>query len=112
MKTDTPRWIEVGLESDFLEGLGVCIQHFDEQIAVFNFNGDDWYAVQNLNPFNKQMVLSRGLTGTLEGEPKVACPLHKQNVSLRSGEFLGEGDAVALKTYPVKRENSKVFIQV
>ena len=38
-------WIEAGNETDFPEGLGVCIQHKDEQIAVFNFNGDEWYAV-------------------------------------------------------------------
>ncbi|MFQ3240621.1 MAG: nitrite reductase (NADH) small subunit [Lentimonas sp.] len=79
---------------------------------MFNFNNDDRYAVQNQSPYNNQMVLSRGLTGTQNGEPKVACPLHKHTFSLRSGEFMGEGELFCLTTYPVKRENGTVYVQV
>ena len=109
---DNMTWIEAGDEADFPEGLGVCIQHKDEQIAVFNFNGEEWYAVQNSCPHEDQMVLSRGLTGAANGEPKVACPLHKRSFSLRSGEFIGEGEMSCLTTYDVKREDGKVFVQV
>ena len=105
-------WIVAGNEADFPEGLGICIQHEDLQIAVFNFNSDEWYAVQNQSPYNKQMVISRGLTGTQDGEPKVACPLHKHPFSLRSGEFLGEGELDTLATYAVKREDDIVYVQV
>lgn len=105
-------WIEAGNEADFPEGLGVCIQHNEQQIAVFNFNGDEWYAVQNSCPHENQMVLSRGLTGSANGEPKIACPLHKRAFSLRSGEFLGEGEMSCLTTYEIKREHGKVYVQV
>ena len=110
--TDTPTWIEAGLASDFPEGLGICIQHGEQQIAVYNFNGDEWYAVQNRCPHENQMVLSRGLTGTENGEPKIACPLHKRAFSLRSGKFLGEGEMACLTTYEVKLVGEKVFVQV
>ena len=109
---NTLTWIEAGLEADFPGGLGICIQHGEEQIAVYNFNGDEWYAVQNRCPHENQMVLSRGLTGTQDGEPKIACPLHKRAFSLRSGEFLGEGEMACLTTYEVKVEGGKVFIKV
>ena len=109
---DLPTWIAAGNVDDFPEGLGICIQYRDQQIAVFNFNGDEWYAVQNRCPHENQMVLSRGLTGSENGEPKIACPLHKRAFSLRSGAFLGEGDMPCLSTYPVKQENGTVFIQV
>ena len=105
-------WIEAGNEADFPEGLGICIQHEDKQIAVFNFNGEEWYATQNSCPHEEQMVLSRGLTGSADGEPKIACPLHKRAFSLRTGEFLGEGEMSCLTTYPVKRDGGKVYIQV
>jgi nitrite reductase (NADH) small subunit len=109
---ETPAWIEAGNEADFPEGLGICIQHGELQIAVYNFNGDEWYAVQNRCPHENQMVLSRGLTGSENGEPKIACPLHKRAFSLRSGAFLGEGEMACLSTYPVKRENGTVYVQV
>ena len=105
-------WIEAGNEADFPEGLGVCIKNGEDQIAVFNFDGSEWYAVQNLCPHDNQMVLSRGLTGSANGDPKIACPLHKRAFSLRSGEFLGEGEMSCLKTYPVRREDGKVFVEV
>ncbi|MEM9159451.1 MAG: nitrite reductase small subunit NirD [Verrucomicrobiota bacterium] len=105
-------WINAGSETNFPEGLGICIKHEEEQIAVFNFNGDDWFAVQNLCPHDNQMVLSRGLTGTQDGQPKIACPLHKRAFNLRSGKFMGEGQMSCLKTYPLKRENGHVFLAV
>ncbi len=109
---ENPTWITAGNEADFPEGLGICLQHGDLQIAVFNFNGDEWYAVQNQSPYNNQMVLSRGLTGTENGEPKIACPLHKHAFSLRSGQYLGEGELSNLATYPVKREGGMVYVQL
>lgn len=109
---DTPTWIEAGNEADFPEGLGICILHGEEQIALFNFDSNEWFAVQNRSPYNNQMVLSRGLTGTENGEPKIACPLHKHTFSLRSGEYLGEGELDSLRTYPVKLEDGKVYVQV
>lgn len=109
---ESPQWVEAGLEVDFPEGLGICVQHGDLQIAVFNYNSDEWYATQNSCPHEDQMVLSRGLTGDADGEPKIVCPLHKRAFALRSGEFLGEGEMSCLTTYPVKREGGKVYIQV
>ena len=109
---NTPTWIEAGLEAEFPEGLGICIKYGDEQIAVYKFEADEWYAVQNRCPHENQMVLSRGLTGSENGEPKVACPLHKRAFSLRTGKFLGEGEMACLTTYPVRCENGKVYVQV
>ena len=47
------------------------------------------------------MVLSRGLTGDHEGEPKVACPMHKKTFSLRSGACLSD-DGLEVRTFPVR----------
>jgi len=55
------------------------------------------------------MALSRGMIGTQGDEPKVACPFHKKTFSLRTGECLNSNEC-AIKTYPVKVENGKVFI--
>ena len=110
--TENSTWITAGNEADFPQGLGVCIQHGEQQIAVYNYNGEEWYATQNSCPHEDQMVLSRGLTGEAGDEPKIVCPLHKRAFSLRSGEFLGEGEMSCLKTYEVKRENGQVFVQV
>ena len=91
---------------------GVCVKCNDEQIALFHFaRRDEWYASQNECPHRKQMALSRGMIGSQDGEPKVACPFHKKSFSLATGECLS-GDECAIKTYPVKVEEGKVYIGV
>ena len=105
-------WIKVAKCSDFVENGGGCIKHGELQIAVFNFKGKDWYAVQNMCPHTNQMVLSRGLIGDANGEPKVACPLHKNTFSLASGTHLGGQPEYQLTTYPVKEEAGDIYIGI
>jgi nitrite reductase (NADH) small subunit len=98
--------------TDVPENGGVCVKYNDEQIALFHFTRlDEWYATQNECPHRKQMALSRGMIGSAGEEPKVACPFHKKTFSLKTGECLS-GDECAIKTYPVKVEDGKVFIGI
>ena len=92
---------------------GVCVKYKDEQIALFYFaRRDEWYATQNMCPHRRQMVLSRGMTGSQGGEPKVACPFHKKTFSLVDGHCMGDDNCHSIKLYPVKVENNMVFIGV
>ena len=105
-------WIYACTVDDIPENGGACIKYQDQQIAIFHFTRrNEWYATQNECPHRQQMALSRGIIGTEQGEPKVACPFHKKTFSLKTGECLS-GDSCAIKTYAVKVENEKVFIRV
>lgn len=105
-------WTKVAEVTDFTPNAGGCIKLGDTQIAVFNYDHQEWYAVQNLCPHKEQMVLSRGLIGDKAGEPKVACPLHKKNFSLKTGQQLGESNEYCIKTYPIKVEQGAVYLQI
>ena len=106
------RWVYACTTDDVPENGGVCVKYNDEQIAVFHFTRlGEWYATQNECPHRRQMALSRGMIGTQAEEPKVACPFHKKTFSLRTGECLS-GDECVIKTYPVRVENGKVFIEI
>ena len=114
MKTETTAitWFYACTADDVPENGGVCVKYNDDQIALFHFTRrGEWYATQNECPHRQQMALSRGMIGAQNEEPKVACPFHKKTFSLKTGECLN-GDECALKTYPVKVENGKVFIGV
>ena len=105
-------WIYACSIDDVPENGGVCVKHGSEQIALFSFNRlGEWFAVQNECPHRKQMALSRGMIGTAGEEPKIACPFHKKTFSLKTGACLN-GDECALKTYPVKVMDNKVYINV
>jgi len=103
-------WFKAARADQFPENGGACVKYKNLQIAVFNFsNRREWYASQNLCPHKMQMVLSRGMTGSAQGEPKVACPFHKKTFSLRTGECLNaEEEKIAV--FPVKVEDGFVYI--
>jgi NAD(P)H-dependent nitrite reductase small subunit len=82
------------------------------QIAVFHLaQRGEWYAVQNRCPHWNELVLWRGIVGERDGEPKVACPMHKRSFSLRSGTCLSQ-DAESIRTFPVRvDEDGLVWIE-
>jgi nitrite reductase (NADH) small subunit len=111
--TEEGKWFTACRTEDVPENGGACVSYQDEQIAVFRLATQNlWFATQNLCPHKRQMVLSRGIIGDEAGEPKVACPFHKQTFSLKSGACLSNQELQDLKTYPVKVENGFVLIYV
>jgi nitrite reductase (NADH) large subunit len=105
-------WVPVGFADDFPIDGGVTVKYGRSQIAVFNFaSRSQWYATQNMCPHKKAFVLSRGIIGTAGEVPKIACPLHKKTFSLETGESL-QGEEYRIKTFPVKVENGRVYVEL
>ena len=103
-------WFKAAPVSAFPANGGACVLYKDRQIAVFNFSRrGEWYACQNLCPHKMQMILSRGMIGSEQGEPKVACPFHKRTFSLKSGACLN-AEECDIATYPVKVEEGFVYV--
>lgn len=114
METDvlTEKWFKACKVEDIPADGGSCIKYRQEQIAIFSFSRKgEWYAIQNQCPHKLQMVLSRGIIGDQQGEPKVACPFHKRSFSLKTGETIGS-DCDKVKVYPVKIEAGNVYVDV
>ncbi|MBD0287670.1 MAG: nitrite reductase small subunit NirD [Flavisolibacter sp.] len=110
--TENIVWFPACKSSDVPQNGGVCVKYKDLQIALFNFTRrGEWYASQNMCPHRRQMVLSRGMIGSQNDEPKVACPFHKKTFSLIDGHCMS-GEEYSIKTYPVKVENDIVYIGI
>lgn len=88
-----------------------CVKFGETQVALFHLELGQWYAVQNRCPHKGQDVISRGISGDKKGDPMVACALHKNQFSLKTGACLS-GDLETLVTYPVKLEGDVVWIEV
>lgn len=103
-------WHFAAVTSDFPENGGLCFLIEGQQIAVFNFTRrKTWYASQNECPHKRQMILSRGMIGSENDEPKVACPFHKRTFSLETGKHLN-GDGCSIAVYPVRVVNDLVYV--
>lgn len=98
---------------DVPENGGVCVKYCDHQIALFYFkHRNEWYATQNMCPHRRQMAISRGMLGSHNEEPKVACPFHKKTFSLVDGKCLNSDDCDPIRTYEVKVREGAVYIDV
>ena len=110
--TENVEWFVACTVGDVPNNGGVCVKYGDKQIALFYFTRrNEWYATQNLCPHRQQMAMSRGMLGSENGEPKIACPFHKRTFSLKSGQCLN-AEECSIKTYPVKVEDGKIFIGI
>jgi len=106
-------WTKVCMVEDIPENGGACVIENNQQIAIFKSNsGSKWYATDNQCPHKQQMVISGGIIGDEQGKPKVACPLHKHTFSLEHGNCLSDKSIPKLKTYPIRTENKRVYIQL
>lgn len=109
-ETEIKVWFKAAPVHAFPENGGACVKYKDQQIAVFNFSRrNEWYACQNLCPHKMQMALSRGMIGSTDGQPKVACPFHKKTFSLATGECLN-ADECSISVFPVRIEDGFVHI--
>lgn len=107
---DIKVWFRAARVGDFPENGGACVRYGGMQVAVFNFTRrNEWYACQNLCPHKMQMILSRGMIGSTEGEPKIACPFHKRTFSLKSGQCLSANEE-GISVFPVRIEDGFVYI--
>lgn len=110
--TQNQVWFLACRTSDVPDNGGVCIKYKSKQIALFNFTRrGEWYASQNMCPHRMQMALGRGMIGSQEGEPKVACPFHKRSFSLLDGHCLND-ENYRITTYEVKVEDDYVYVRV
>ncbi len=106
------QWICFGEASAIPCDGGATVKHGRHQIAIFNFSKmDRWFASQNLCPHKREMVLSRGLLGDIEGLPKVVCPMHKKSFSLETGEGLSD-PTYSISTFPVEIREGRIFIDL
>ena len=109
---NTKEKVFIGPVSEFEREGGVSAKIGNKQIAIFYFESRiEWYACDNACPHTGDMVLSRGLLGDSNGEPKVVCPLHKRNFSLQSGECLND-ENLKVSLYQVLVENDSVYLEI
>ena len=100
---------KIAPSSEFPKEGGACAKIGENQIAIFQFPDGSWYACENACPHTGSMAISRGIIGDKQGEPKVACPIHKKNFWLIDGNCLS-GDNLSLRIFGVEVVDGFVWV--
>ncbi len=99
-------WIEA-LAADALPAddvIGVLVQGRD--VALYSV-GDELYATDNICTHGH----ARLCDGFLDGH-EIECPLHQGKFDVRDGQPRCEPATEPLRSYPVKIEGGRVFVQI
>ena len=109
MSTDTLTWTPVCAASDILPNTGVCALVEGRHVAVFRVGGDQFYAIDNVDPKSGASVLSRGLVGNLGEHIVVASPLYKNHFDLRTGACI-EAPEHSVRAHTVRVDDGRVVV--
>lgn len=108
-RADGKGWLRVCALAQVPLGGGVCALVRGRQIALVRL-GEAVYALDNFDPAGGANVLSRGITGELNGERVIASPLYKHHYSLSTGRCL-EDEAAAVNVYPARVAAGEVWVR-
>ena len=99
------KWLDIGPVTQIEPGSARTLPEIGgEEIAVFRTTTGEVYALVNKCP-HKAGPLSQGIVhGAV-----VAGPLHNWNISLKTGEALGE-DKGCVPTIPLKLDGGRIFL--
>ncbi|KAA8666624.1 nitrite reductase small subunit NirD [Vibrio gigantis] len=103
-------WTTVCSTRDLTPNGGICAKVDDNQVAIFYCKrSDTLYGLSNFDPIGKANVMSRGIIGSLSGEPYVASPLYKQHYHLETGECLEQPELKLVK-FEVRKLGEQVQV--
>ncbi len=101
----TGEWLDIGEVSQASPGNARTLPvQGGEEIAVFHTLDNQFYALINKCP-HKAGPLSEGI---VHGHV-VTCPLHNWNISLKTGEALGE-DSGCVPTIPLRVDAGRIYL--
>ncbi|MCZ8502969.1 nitrite reductase small subunit NirD [Vibrio lentus] len=103
-------WTTVCSTRDLTPNGGICAKVDDNQVAIFYCKrSDTLYGLSSYDPVGKANVMSRGIIGSLSGEPYVASPLYKQHYHLETGACLEQPDLKLVK-FEVRKQGEQVQV--
>ncbi len=88
------------------DGAGLGVEVVGRDLALFRI-GDEVFATDNLCTHGH----ARLCEGFIEGH-EVECPLHQGRFDLRTGAPTGAPAMSALKTYPVRINDERIFVRL
>jgi 3-phenylpropionate/trans-cinnamate dioxygenase ferredoxin subunit len=102
-----PNWIEVCAVDDIAKEDVMRVDHASGTLAVYRAPDGKFYATEGLCTHEK-VHLADGLVM----DNIIECPKHNGRFDYRTGEAKGAPVCINLRTYPVRVESGKVFLNV
>ncbi len=106
MNTRSSDWTDVAAVADLFEGAGIPVTPEGHDIALFSVEGEV-FAIDNLCSHGNAKLCE----GFVEGH-QVECPFHQAMFNLRDGSVSCGPATEPVKSWPVKVEGGRVYLQL
>jgi nitrite reductase (NADH) small subunit len=104
------KWIQVCELEKIYPSTGVCALVEGKQVAIFRPSEESIvYAINNMDPFARSNVLSRGIICEHKEQLWVASPLKKQRFNLLDGSCLDNSE-VSIEAYKARVKDGQVEV--
>ncbi len=103
----TATWIDVAGEDDLFEGAAIGVAAGGQDVAIYRTEAGEVFATDNICSHGH----ARLCDGFLEGF-EIECPFHQGRFDIRTGAATLEPCEVPIRSYPVKLEGGRVWLQV
>ena len=100
-------WIEVAAEGDLFEGAAIAVNPQGLDIALYKTETGEVFATDNMCSHGQAKLCD----GYLEGH-EIECPYHQGRFDIRTGEATAAPCVEAVRTYPVKVEDYRVWLDL
>jgi len=106
-----PEWIDVGTVADLPPGAVRVVAIGDEEVAVFNMDGE-FFAIKNLCTHDGSPLVLPDLDPADQiTDGKITCPHHGAMFCIRTGTALSPPAYEDTPTFPVRVSNGIVQVQ-
>ena len=99
-------WTDLMSMDDTFEGEVVRLDTGNKNLAVYNVDGN-LYCPDNVCTHGNALLSD----GFLEGH-EIECPFHQGRFDVRDGRVMCDPVDKPIKTYPIKAEDGRVFIDL
>lgn len=101
------QWIDAAGQDDVFEGAAIGVNIDGHDIAIYKTEDGQLYATDNICSHGN----ARLCDGFLEGH-EIECPFHQGRFDIRTGEPTLPPCVDAIRSYPLKLEGGRVFIEL
>lgn len=99
-------WIRLSLDRELAVGSMIAVTIAEKRLILYRTRAG--YFVSDRRCTHQGADLLRGY---FDGEV-IECPMHQGRFSVRTGNALNAPASTALKTYPVKADETGIYVQV
>ncbi|MCS7223303.1 MAG: non-heme iron oxygenase ferredoxin subunit [Armatimonadetes bacterium] len=102
------KWVEVARKDDIAPDSATCVQVGDLRIALYRIGEDEFYATDDVCSHDEASLSE----GWFADRYIIECPRHGARFDVRTGKVVRMPAAYPVRTFPIRIDGDRIFVEV